>query len=163
MGTRPGDLDPGLMLYLLRQQRGEDAISNVERMLNHDAGMVALTGLPNDMKVVRKAAAAGNDAAILALKVFTRSARKAIGGFAWLMGGLDAIVFTGGIGEHDAATRAEVLSGSQVLINSSLNEAKGDGVRRISASDSETAVFAVTAQEDLVIALHVKRMVRADA
>jgi acetate kinase len=163
MGTRPGDLDPGLMLYLLRQQRGEDAISNVERMLNHDAGMVALTGLPNDMKVVRKAAAAGNDAAILALKVFTRSARKAIGGFAWLMGGLDAIVFTGGIGEHDAATRAEVLSGSQVLINSSLNEAKGDGVRRISASDSETAVFAVTAQEDLVIALHVTRMVRADA
>jgi acetate kinase len=159
MGTRPGDLDPGLMLYLLRQQRGEDAVSNVERMLNHDAGLVGLTGLPNNMKGVRKAAAEGNDAAILALKVFTRSVRKAIGGFAWLMGGLDAIVFTGGIGEHDAATRAEVLSGSEVLINSSLNDAKGGGLRRISTSDSKTAVFAAPAQEDLVIALHVKRIV----
>jgi acetate kinase len=162
MGTRPGDLDPGLVLYLLRQERGGDAGNDVERMLNHDAGMVALTGLPNDMKAVRNAAAGGNEFAILALKVFTRSVRKAIGGFAWLMGGLDAVVFTGGIGEHDAGTRAEVLSGSEVLINSSLNQAKGDGVRRISASDSKTAVFAAPAQEDLVIALHVKRMVQAD-
>jgi acetate kinase len=163
MGTRPGDLDPGLVLYLLRQARGEDAVSNLERMLNHDAGMVALTELPNDMKAVRKAAAEGNDAAILALKVFTRSVRKAIGGFAWLLGGLDAIVFTGGIGEHDAATRVEVLSGSEVLINSALNEATGDGVRRISTSDSKTAVFAAPAQEDLIIALHVKHMVRTAA
>ena len=163
MGTRPGDLDPGLMLYLLRQERGGDAANALERLLNHNAGMVALTGLPNDMKAVRKAAADGSEAAMLALKVFTRSVRKAIGGFAWLMGGLDAIVFTGGIGEHDAKTRIEVLSGSEVSINSSLNDATGDGVRRISASDSMTAVFAVPAQEDLVIALHVKHMVEADA
>lgn len=161
MGTRPGDVDPGLMLYLLRREHSEDEVSKVERMLNHDAGMVALTGLPNDMKAVRKAAAEGNDGATLALKVFTRSVRKAIGGFAWLMGGLDAIVFTGGIGEHDAATRVEVLSGSEVLINSSLNEAKTEGFRRVSTSDSKTTVFVAPAQEDLVIALHVKRMVGA--
>ena len=164
MGTRPGDFDPGLMLYLLRQPHTGDAASEVEKMLNHNAGMVALTGLPNDMKIVRKAAADGNRAAILALKVFTRSVRKAIGGFAWLLGGLDAIVFTGGIGEHDVTTRTEVLAGmeeSDIVINSSLNEAAGDGVRRISASDSKTAVFAAPAQEDLVIALHVKRMVQA--
>ena len=97
----------------------------------------------------------------MALKVFTRGIPKTIGGFAWLMSGLGAIVFTGGIGKHDAETRAEVLSGSEVSINSSLNEAKGDGVRLISASDSRTAVFAVPAQENLVIALHVKRMLRA--
>jgi len=163
MGTRPGDVDPGLLLYLLRQQEGTDEPDKLEKMLNHDAGMVALTGLPNDMKAVRKAAKDGNAQATLALKVFTRSIRKAIGGFAWLMGGLDTIVFTGGIGEHDAATRADVLSGSEASINSSLNEAKSDGVRRISASDSKTAVFAVPAQEDLVIALHVTRMVQADA
>ena len=166
MGTRPGDLDPGLLLYLLRQQPGGDAASEVEKMLNHNAGMVALTALPNDMKAVRKAATEGDAAATLALKVFTRSVRKAIGGFAWLMGGLDAIVFTGGIGEHDVTTRADVLAGmeeSEIVINSSLNEAKGDGVRRISASDSKTAVFAVPAQEDLVIALHVQRMVQAGA
>jgi acetate kinase len=163
MGTRPGDLDPGLMLYLLRQQEGTDELGRLEKMLNHDAGMVALTGLPNDMKAVGKATKEGNAQAALALKVFTRGIRKAIGSFAWLMCGLDAIVFTGGIGEHDAETRAEVLSGSEVSIDSSLNEAKSDGVRRISASDSKTAVFVVPAQEDLVIALHVKRMVQADA
>jgi acetate kinase len=162
MGTRPGDLDPGLVLYLLRQAHGTDAVGSVEHTLNHDAGMVALTSLKNDMQVVRKAAADGNDAAVLALKVFTRSVRKAIGGFAWLMGGLDAIVFTGGIGEHDAATRSEVLAGSDVHINSSLNEKKGAGIRRIDASESRTAVFAVTAQEDLVIALHVERLVLVD-
>jgi acetate kinase len=158
MGTRPGDLDPGLVLYLLRQGGGEDAAGDVEKMLNHKAGMVALTELPNDMKGMRKAAAEGNAAAVLALKVFTRSVRKAIGGFAWLLGGLDAIVFTGGIGEHDAATRAEALDGTGVMLNSSSNKAHSDSVRVISASESVTAVFAVPAQEDLVIALHVKRM-----
>ena len=163
MGTRPGDLDPGLMLYLLRQQSSGDAATKVEQMLNHHAGMVALTGLPNDMKAVRAAAVGGNGNALLALQVFTRSVRKAIGGFAWLMGGLDAIVFTGGIGEHDAATRAEVLAGSEVRVNSALNAAQGTGVRLITASDTKTAAFAVTAQEDLVIALHVKRIVSADA
>jgi acetate kinase len=163
MGTRPGDLDPGLVLYLLRLRHGADAAGDVEKMLNHQAGMVALTGLPNDMKAVRKAAAEGDETALLALKVFTRSVRKAIGGFAWLLGGLDAIVFTGGIGEHDAATRAEVLFGSEVSVDSSLNEAKGDGVRRMNEPDSKTAVFVAPAQEDLVIALHVMRMVQADA
>lgn len=164
MGTRPGDLDPGLLLYLLRQQEGSDESARLEEMLNRDAGMVALTELPNDMKAVRKAAKEGNAQALLALKVFTRSIRKAIGGFAWLMGGLDAIVFTGGIGEHDAETRTEVLSGlAGIAVESSVNGVKGDGVRRISASDSKTAVFAVPAQEDLVIALHVERMVKADA
>ena len=164
MGTRPGDLDPGLMLYLLRQQSGSNAVGDVETMLNHSAGMVALSGLPNDMKAVRKAAAEGNPAAMLALKVFTRSVRKAIGAFAWLMGGLDTLVFTGGIGEHDAATRAEVLAGiADVSVDSALNALKADGIRRISASQSKTAVLTAPAQEDLVIALHVKRMVPADA
>jgi len=158
MGTRPGDLDPGLMLYLLRQEQGEDAAGEVEKMVNHKAGMVALTGLPNDMKGVRESAATGNVAAVLALKVFTRSVRKAIGGFAWLLGGLDAVVFTGGIGEHDAATRAEVLAGTGVVLDSQSNNAHVDSLRLISASDSVTEVFAVPAQEDLVIALHVKQM-----
>jgi acetate kinase len=161
MGTRPGDLDPGLLLYLLRQERSGDAVGQVEQMLNRHAGMVALSGLPNDMKAVRAAAASGNDDAILALKVFTRSVRKAMGGFAWLMGGLDAIVFTGGIGEHDAATRLEILTGDEACINSSLNLAEGAGHRQISASDSKTVVLVVTAQEDLVIALHVRGIVPA--
>jgi len=167
MGTRPGDLDPGLVLYLLRQQKGnsEEATEAVETIFNHVSGMVALSGMANDVKAVRKAAADGNAQAALALKIFTRSVTKAIGGFCWLLGGLDAVVFAGGIGEHDAVTRAEVLEGLQSLgisINFALNAESQHGLRRISASDSKTEVFVVPAQEDLMIAVHLDRMARSN-
>jgi acetate kinase len=163
MGTRPGDLDPGLVLYLLRQSDGDRkaALSSVETILNHQAGMVALSGLPNDMRAVRKAAEAGSADAGLALLVFTRSVRKAIGAFAWLMGGLDAVVFTGGIGEHDVKSRAEILRGlesSGVVLDAAANEAGGDALRRVSSEDSEVDVWVVTAQEDRAIAVHVRQM-----
>lgn len=165
MGTRPGDLDPGLVVYLLRQQDGDAkaAADALEGLLNHGSGMVALSRLANDMKAVRKAAEGGDARAVLALKVFTRSVRKAIGGYCWLMGGVDAIVFTGGIGEHDAATRAEVLAdgdGLGVVLDEALNRSHGDGVRRIAGAASKVNVFAVPAQEDLMIALHVGTMER---
>jgi acetate kinase len=167
MGTRPGDLDPGAVLYLLRQQQGgkAGAISAVETMLNHESGMIALTGMANDVKAVRSAAAEGDARALLALKVFTRSVTKAIGAFCWLLGGLDAIVFAGGIGEHDALTRLETLAGLEdmgISINSSLNEQKAHGVARISASESKTEVFVIPSQEDLMIAVHVDRMAGSD-
>jgi acetate kinase len=163
MGTRPGDLDPGLVLYLLRQAQGDRvaAMNSVETLLNHKAGMVALSGLPNDMRGVRKAAAAGSADARLALQIFTRSVRKAIGAFSWLLGGLDAIVFTGGIGEHDVQSRAEILQGlesSGVVLDAAANEAQGDDLRRVSAANSQVAVWVVTAQEDRTIAMHVQQM-----
>ena len=163
MGTRPGDLDPGLVLYLLRQQQGDPkaALGSVETILNHQAGMVALSGQPNDMRAVRKAAAAGSADARLALDIFTRSVRKAIGAFAWLLGGLDAVVFTGGIGEHDVQSRAEILRGlesSGIVLDAAANEADGDDLRRVSSPDSQVAVWVVTAQEDRMIAVHVRQM-----
>jgi len=161
MGTRPGDLDPGLVLYLLRQADG--GIDAVEKMLNHKAGMVGLSGMENDVKAVRAAAAKGDEKAQLSLKVFTRSVMKVTGGYAWLMGGLDAVVFSGGIGEHDALTRAEVLSGLETIgvkLDTALNSAKENRMRRVSASDSTTKVFVVPAQEDLMIAVHGYEMVR---
>jgi acetate kinase len=163
MGTRPGDLDPGLVLYLLREMEG-DKVSALEKMLNHDAGMVALSGMPNDMKAVRDAAARGDVRAKLAVEVFTRSVKKAVGGFVALMGGVEAVVFAGGIGEHDARSRAEIVGGMESLgisVNSELNEAKGDAVRRLSASDSVTTVLVVPAKEDWMIAVHVDSMARA--
>jgi acetate kinase len=166
MGTRPGDLDPGLVLYLLRQMKGDRkaAFGAVEKMLNHDAGMVALSGLPNDMRGVREAAEKGNARAKLAVEIFTRSVKKAVGGFLALMGGLDAVVFAGGIGEHDARSRAEILSGLEevgILVNGTLNAAKGSCVRQISASESKTMVLVVPTKEDLMIAVHVDWMVQA--
>ena len=162
MGTRPGDLDPGLVLYLLRQAQGDRlaALHAVEAMLNHQAGMVALSGLPNDMRAVRKATSAD---AQLALRIFTRSVRKAIGGFAWLLGGLDAVVFTGGIGEHDSKSRSEILSGLEmhgIALDPAANEAAGEALRKISLKDSQVAVWVVPAQEDRMIAIHVGQMER---
>jgi acetate kinase len=165
MGTRPGDLDPGLVLYLLRQAKGnrEAALAAVEGMLNHQAGMVALSGLPNDMRAVRKAAAGGNADAKLAVEVFCRSVRKAIGGYVWLLGGLDALVFTGGIGEHDVQSRVEILSGLEscgIVLDPTANEAGGDKLRRVSGPNSQVVVWVVTAQEDRMIAVHVQQMER---
>jgi acetate kinase len=162
MGTRVGDLDPGLVLYLLRAQGAatEEAAAAVEAMLNHRAGMVALSGMPNDVRAMRSASAGGDERARLALKVFTRSVTKAIGGYFFLLGGLDAIAFAGGIGEHDAATRTEVLAGLTEL-GIGLDDCPvvvGGKVQRISSSSSKTAVFVVPADEDHMIALHVLRM-----
>jgi acetate kinase len=162
MGTRPGDLDPGLMLYLLRAQGAAtlEAASAVESTLNHKAGMVALSGMANDVQAMRAAADGGDQNARMALKVFTRSVTKAIGGYCFLLGGLDTIVVSGGIGEHDATTRTEVLAGLEglgVTLDTKSISAGGD-VQRISDPNSKTAVFIVPAQEDLMIALHVARM-----
>ena len=167
METRPGDLDPGLILYLLRQQKGnsDEALSAVETILNHGSGMVALAGMAGDMKVLQQAAAKGDGQAVLALKIFARSVTKSMGGFCWLLGGLDTIVFAGGVGEHDVLARAEIVGNLQNLgisISSPLNEAKISGARRISASESKTAVLVIPAQEDLMIAMHVDRMARSE-
>jgi acetate kinase len=164
MGTRTGDLDPGLVLYLLRQAEGDrtTAMNSVETTLNHKAGMVALSGLPNDMRTVRQAEAANADAR-LALDIFTRSVRKAIGAYAWLLGGLDAVVFTGGIGEHDVKSRAEILRGLEgygVVLDVAANASKNDEPHRVSHADSEVEVWVITAQEDRMIAVHVNRMER---
>jgi acetate kinase len=167
MGTRPGDLDPGLVLYLLRQQKGSaaDATGAVEKMMNHDAGLVAVSGMKNDVNAMRAAAAAGNAQAHLALKVFTRSVTKALGAYCFLLGGLDAIVFAGGIGEHDAETRAEVLAGLQALGIELVAEESGAAgeVRRISAPQSAVAVFVVPADEDEMIAMHVLQMAQDES
>jgi acetate kinase len=161
MGTRAGDLDPGLVLYLLRAQGAatQQAAAEIEAMLNHKAGLVALSGMANDVQAMRSAAEGGAPEARLALKVFTRSVTKAIGAYCFLLGGLDAVVFAGGIGEHDAATRAEVLAGLEGLGIALGDEvALGGEVRRVSAESSKTAVYVVPADEDHVIALHVGRM-----
>jgi acetate kinase len=167
MGTRPGDLDPGLVLYLLRDMKGDrtEAFDAVEKLLNHSSGISALSGLANDMRSTREAAAQGNHRAKLAIDIFTRSVRKALGSYCWLMGGLDAIVFTGGIGEHDARSRAEIVSSLEelgVIMDAALNEAENrsgnSDIRHIAASQSKTNILLIPAKEDWMIARHVQQM-----
>lgn len=156
MGTRPGDLDPGLILYLLREEGA--SVDSVERMLNHDAGIKALFGV-NDMRKLREASKQDKRAR-LAVDIFCASVRRAIGGMI-AVHGADAIVFTGGIGEHDAATRwalGSSLYADQPEMEPAANEAKAAGMRKISAEESNIAVYVVPAEEDLMIAVHVARM-----
>jgi acetate kinase len=160
-----GGVPRRLVIAHLEAGSREDAADALETLLNHGSGISVLSGLENDMKETRAAAAKGDEKARLALKVFTRRLTKAIGGFSWLLGGLDVIVFTGGIGEHDAATRNEVLAGLTemgVELDTSVEMKKSGGVQRISAEGSRTAVYVAPAQEDLMIAIHVQRMVGAD-
>ncbi|WP_263382376.1 acetate/propionate family kinase [Granulicella arctica] len=162
MATRPGDLDPGLMMYLLRHHDGD--VDAVEKMLNHSSGLAAFTPAGSgDMRALRAAADRGAERAGLAVKVFTRSVTKAIGSYLALMGGLDAVVFAGGIGEHDAASRQEILDGLQTLgiqLDTSRNQEKKSGLRSISAEGSPVAISVVPAEEDRMIATHVAAMSR---
>ena len=163
MGTRPGDLDPGLVFYLMRLQGGSatDATKAVEQLLNKGSGMLVLSGLSNDMRLLREAEKSGNDQAALTIEVFTRSVKKMIGGYIALMGGLDALVFSGGIGEHDHMTRAQVCAGMDVfglMLDSEANNHTQSGPKVVSGPDSKVAVYVLPADEDHVIAEHVARL-----
>jgi acetate kinase len=167
MGTRPGDLDPGLIFYLIRMQGGSAAAATdaVEQLLNKHSGMLALSGLSNDMRLLREAEKDGNDRAALAVGVFARSVKKTIGGYVALMGGLDALVFSGGIGEHDPMTRAQVCGGMDVFgltLDAEANSPTHAGPKVISRPDSKVAVYVLPADEDHVIAQHVSRLAGED-
>ena len=163
MGTRPGDLDPGLIFYLLRQHANESANTTdaIEQLLNKHSGLLALSELSNDMRILREAAASHNMQAALAIEAFVLSVKKAIGGFIALMCGVDAIVFTGGIGEHDALTRSQICAGLDafgITIDPKKNEAMQPRSRRISQQESNAAVYVLPAEEDRGVATHVANM-----
>jgi acetate kinase len=130
MATRTGDLDPGVLLYMLRAKKM--SVDELERMLNHDCGLVALGGGSGDIRDVEKAADAGDGRAKVALEVFYRTVAKTIAGYGSVLGGVDLLVFTGGIGEHSERTRKAVCGRLGFL--------------------GEVAVKAMPAEEELQIA-----------
>ncbi|MEV4393137.1 acetate kinase [Nonomuraea sp. NPDC049607] len=149
MGTRSGDVDPAIAGYLarVRGMGGEE----VERALSHEGGLRALAGTL-DMREVR---ARDDEEARLALEVYTRRIRKYVGAYYALLGRLDAIVFTGGVGEHDAATRAESLAGLDrlgITVDPELNAAGPDGERAVSPPGAEVAVLVIPTDEEWEIA-----------
>ncbi|HXQ30771.1 MAG TPA: acetate/propionate family kinase [Steroidobacteraceae bacterium] len=111
MATRPGDLDPGIMLALLRSGM---SLEDLERLLNEESGLLGLAGT-GDMREVEQRAAAGDDPCRLALLVYAHRLRKYVGAYAAVMGGVDAIVFTGGVGEHSAVVRHRVAQRLEFL------------------------------------------------
>ncbi|MGH9356147.1 MAG: acetate/propionate family kinase, partial [Terriglobia bacterium] len=159
MATRSGDLDPGVIVYLQRVKRMN--ADSLERLLNRESGLAALSGGKSDMRDLQDAAAKGDDRARLALEVFCRSIFKVIAAYAAVLGGVDMIVFTGGIGENSTQVRANVCHGLQ-LLGVSIDDLRNEqGERTISAAGSDVQVCVISSQEDRQIARHCRSMTSA--
>jgi acetate kinase len=113
MGTRSGDLDPGVLLYLLRQQKFD--ADQLEDLLTHQSGLFALSSGESDVKALEERARANDPEATLALDIFAIAVRKMIGAYVALLGGVDLLVFTGGIGEHSQRIRTAATAGLEGL------------------------------------------------
>ncbi len=158
MATRTGDLDPGVLLYLQRAKKMD--ADSLEKLLNHDAGLIALSGGISDMRKLQLAAEEGEQNAALAIEVFCLSIRKVIAAYAAVLGGLDMLIFAGGIGEHSTQVRKQVCDGLRFLglaIDDGKNQTH-EGT--ISASGSKVQVSIVPSQEDRQIARHCRAMMR---
>ena len=149
MGTRPGQLDPGVLLYLMTA-KGMSA-SAIDDLLQHQSGLKGLSGLSQDMRVLE---ASDSPAARDAIAYFVARIRYEIGGLAAAIEGVDAIVFTAGIGENAWRVREAVLTGMEwlgVRLDKAANQANA---QRISAADSATAAFVLKTNEERMIAEH---------
>jgi len=160
MGTRCGDLDPALILYVMSKENL--TVAEISSMLNKHSGLVGISGLSSDMREIESEASKGNERAKLALDVFTYRVRKYIGAYAAAMGGLDVIVFTGGIGSNSVIVRQKCLEGLEFLgikLSTSKNSACIGCDAEISESDSHVKVFAILTNEELMIALDTENIV----
>ncbi len=158
MGTRSGDVDPSIVLRLARLV----GIDEAEAVLNKKSGLLGLSGTSQDMRDLVTAADAGDANAAMAVAIFARRARKAVGALATAMGGMDAVVFTGGIGENSARVRAEICDGLRVvgaLLHDRKNEATSSEERDLSTMDSRARILVVPTDEERAIAEDVKRLV----
>lgn len=155
MGTRSGDVDPGLILYLIRTA-GMTA-GEVDSLLNHRSGLRGLSELSADVRDLEQAAHKGDERAKLALEVFAYRARKYIGAFAAALEGLDGVAFTAGIGENSASIRRRICHGLGFLglqLDDDVNEAaNGRVATRISADRSSVQIWVIPTDEERQIAL----------
>jgi acetate kinase len=158
MGTRCGDLDPGVLLYLMAE-KGMDAAA-LTQMLYHESGLKGLSGVSHDMRALESST---DPRAAQAIACFVGRIRREIGAMTATMGGLDALVFTGGIGEHSAPIRAAVTAGLDwhgIAIDPARNE---DESYELSADQSRVRVFRIPTDEDAMIARYVIGMLTAAA
>ena len=152
MGTRCGDLDPAIPFYLAKNLGMDNQA--LDDLLNRRSGLLGLCGV-NDMREIHRRIAQGDPTAVLALEVFCHRLRKYLGAYWIELGRLDALVFTGGIGENDAVVRARTcagLEGMGILLDEAANQAGGNSERRVSRSESPVAVLVIPTNEELEIA-----------
>ena len=158
MGTRAGDVDVAAVTYLMKKE-GLSA-DEMDNILNKKSGVLGLSGVSSDFRDIEEAAEAGNDRAEVALDVFAYKVAKRIGAYAAAMNGVDAIVFTAGLGENSGATRRAIcdyLGWMGVHIDSYNNSLRGKAIE-ISATDSRIRVYVIPTNEELVIARDTKEL-----
>jgi len=156
MATRTGDLDPGVLLFLLRTTHA--TADSLEELLNKDSGLKALSGGKADMRELEEAADHGDTKAQLAIEIFCARIRETVAAYAAVLGGIDLLVFTGGIGEHSARVRRNVCEGLGFL-GVAFDDAKNTAhAPNISTRESGIRVAIVPAEEDLQIARHCRAM-----
>jgi acetate kinase len=158
MGTRPGDLDPGVLLHLLDQ--GHDARS-LEKIVNHESGLLGVSGETADVKTLLEHRPTDERAA-LAIEMFAYQAKKTIGALGAALGGLDTLVFTGGIGEHAAPVRELIVAGLEGLGVRIDAEKNRRGADVISPDDGRSVVRVVPTDEERMIARHTARALGLD-
>jgi len=163
-GSRTGDVDPGVMIFILKKI-GEttpntlEAAEKLETVVSKKSGLLGVSELSNDMRDLRDAIKAGNAKARLAVDKFTWTIARWIGSYVAELGGLDMLVFTGGIGENDIASRAEICAGLAALgivVDPERNNVRGAAT--ISSDSSPVTVRVIPPAEDLMIVNHVVRL-----
>jgi acetate kinase len=158
MGTRAGSIDPGILLYL--QRSGQMSAEELDSSLNHASGLKGVSGISGDFREVEKAAVQGNARARLAITLYADRVRSAIGALAVTLGGVDALVFTAGVGENAQALRAEVCQGLQCLglqLDTERNRSsRGDA--DIAQEKSPARILIVHTREEFSIAQEMKRL-----
>ncbi len=161
MGTRCGDLDVGALTFIMQKEVIGVAATNT--LVNKHSGVLGISGISSDMRDVEKAAEKGNERAILALRMYEYRIKKYIGAYTAALGGVDVIVFTGGIGENASETRANVMKDMEYL-GVDLDFEKNNGLRskeaEITKADSKVKVWIVPTNEELVIARDTLRIIK---
>jgi len=160
MGTRSGDLDPQVILYIM----GKEGLTKAEAetLLNKHSGLIGLSGTSSDMREIESEMEASDKKSKIAFDVFTYRVKKYIGAYAAAMGGLDVVVFTGGIGENSINVRKAVCSDLEFLgikINDEKNTSK-EKEKNISDDNTKVAVLVIPTNEELVIAMDTDRIVK---
>ena len=164
MGTRSGDLDPAILVYLAR--RLDASVSDIDRIINKESGLLGLSGLSSDMRDIEEEAAKGNARAELALEVFCYRIRKYVGAYAAAMGGLDAVVFTAGIGENSPVIRERVcrdLGFLGVDLDDGKNATERGRAVDLATESSRVRVLLVPTNEERMIARETMRILARSA
>ena len=159
MGTRAGNLDLGVLLYIAKKENLD--IAGMNDLINKKSGVLGISGISSDFRDLSEASEKGNKRATIALDVFSYSVKKYIGAYAAIMNGVDIIVFTGGIGENDTEVREEVCKDMNYLgikIDNELNSKSRGKDTILSIPESKTKVLLVTTDEELVIAMDTFRL-----